>query len=201
MVINICVFGDSVPFGRIDPENGGWVQRLKFYIEKQGLYNKVFNLGVPGDTSRDLINRIENETRVRKHDVIIIQIGFNDSVDIKGKMNVKLNEFEENIDKMIKISKKFTDKIIFLGLSNCDEEKTLKIKDFCFKENNLERCDAKINKICDKENITFISMRDVLDIKEDLEDGLHPNALGHEKIFKRILPFVEKMIKEIENDR
>jgi acyl-CoA thioesterase I len=191
--VNICVFGDSITFGRIDPENGGWVNRLKVYIEKQKLFNKVFNLGIPGNTTEILLKRIENELIMRKKDIIIIQIGFNDSAEVKGKKNVQLNSYKKNLQEIIKICQKFTDKIIFIGMFKCDENKTTPLRTFYFYNKELQKYSFVIKEICKKENITFISLENVLNVKEDLADGLHPNAQGHEKIFKRVLPVIEKI--------
>ncbi len=194
--VNICVFGDSIVFGRIDPKNGGWVNRLKVHVEKQKLFNKVFNLGIPGDTTETLLKRIENELQVRKHDIVIIQIGFNDSAKVDGKKNVQLNLYKKNLQEIIRICKKFTDKIIFVGFNDCDEERTTPLRTFYFYNKELKKYNLTIENLCKEKNLTFISMENVLDIKNNLEDGLHPNAQGHEKIFKKVLPVIEKIIEK-----
>jgi lysophospholipase L1-like esterase len=43
--------------------------------------------------------------------------------------------------------------------------------------------------MCEKENLYFIDMFDLLK-KNDLEDGLHPNAKGHEKIFEKVKDYL-----------
>jgi len=194
--VNICVFGDSIVFGRIDPKNGGWVNRLKVHVEKQKLFNKVFNLGIPRDTTETLLKRIENELQVRKHDIVIIQIGFNDSAKVDGKKNVQLNLYKKNLQEIIRICKKFTDKIIFVGFNDCDEERTTPLRTFYFYNKELKKYNLTIENLCKEKNLTFISMENVLDIKNNLEDGLHPNAQGHEKIFKKVLPVIEKIIEK-----
>jgi lysophospholipase L1-like esterase len=42
---------------------------------------------------------------------------------------------------------------------------------------------------CQKNNIPFIDLTNVLS-PEDIEDGLHPNAQGHEKIFQVVKNFL-----------
>ena len=49
----------------------------------------------------------------------------------------------------------------------------------------------EIKEICAKNNLLFIEMQDLLK-DEDLEDGLHPNSKGHEKMFLRVKDFLEK---------
>jgi len=42
----------------------------------------------------------------------------------------------------------------------------------------------------------FISMSDVVN-ESDLEDGLHPNPIRHEKMFNKLKPEVEKVMKNL----
>src|SRR3989344_3552583 len=87
----ILVFGDSITYGAWDT-NGGWVQRLRTYLDKKQLadpklYYELYNLGVSGDTSTDLLERFEAETKQRikrmsakEEIIIIVAIGTNDSI-------------------------------------------------------------------------------------------------------------------------
>ena len=64
----IICFGDSITFGRGENPNIGWCGRLKNYFESKDPYNAIYNLGVPGHTSTDLLLRfnIEASGRIRK---------------------------------------------------------------------------------------------------------------------------------------
>ncbi len=46
-----------------------------------------------------------------------------------------------------------------------------------------------LKEIAEQEKILFIDMLDVLENK-DLEDGMHPTAQGHEKMYIRIRDFL-----------
>ena len=64
----VLVYGDSTVQGFWDTE-GGWVQRLRSYLDKKFLnnpdcYYPLFNLGVSGDTSKDLLERFQGETKI-----------------------------------------------------------------------------------------------------------------------------------------
>jgi len=48
-----------------------------------------------------------------------------------------------------------------------------------------------IKEFCDKNNLPFIDIYDILNM-DDLEDGLHPNSIGHEKIFQKVKDFLIK---------
>lgn len=53
--------------------------------------------------------------------------------------------------------------------------------------------DRVINDCCNKMNITYLKVYDLLD-NIDLYDGLHPNETGHQKLFNEIKIVLNKMI-------
>ena len=57
----LCVFGDSITWGAWDVEKGGWVNRLRLFIDKENLNYRVFNCGVGGDTTKELVARVSSE--------------------------------------------------------------------------------------------------------------------------------------------
>jgi len=65
---NFFIFGDSISYGASD-RSGGWVVKFREYIEDKNefnkTYNELFNLGISGDTSLDIIKRFENEIKCR----------------------------------------------------------------------------------------------------------------------------------------
>ena len=191
----INIFGDSITWGASD-EMGGWANRLRNYLaEKSEDYSEVYNLGISGDNTVGLLKRFAIENEVRNPDTIIIAIGNNDSQYIQSKDNprVALEKFESNLVEIVGQAKKFTKEIILVGITKVDEVKVAPTKwdDTKYYDNeNIALCNAKIKKICAKNNLLFIEMQDLLK-DEDLEDGLHPNSKGHEKMFLRVKDFLE----------
>ncbi len=112
----ILVFGDSIVFGNWDLE-GGWVQRLRKFVDQKIAASKfeikcpVFNLGISGDTTEELLERFENEIRPRELDeketIILISIGINDSIfDLEKQKNwVSLDSYQKNLEQLIKKAK------------------------------------------------------------------------------------------------
>lgn len=186
----LCVFGASITYGSGDPEKGGWANRLRLFLESGNHdVDFIYNLGIPGNNAGDLLKRFEKEAEARKPDVIIFSIGINDSAcNEKGQQKVSINEFEENLNKLVKKSEKFAEKTIFTGLTRADESKTMPVSwntDYYYSNKNIIKYDSAIQKICQKNKLLFIDMLDLLG-KKDLADGLHPNSKGHEKIFQKI---------------
>jgi len=204
----ILIFGDSITYGAWDKE-GGWVQRLRKFLDEKNLtdsdfYCLVYNLGVSGNTINDLIERFEFETKQRlkesEETIIIFAIGINDSYFVHSENNnrVPINKFKENIQKLIKSAKKFSSKIIFVGLTPVDETKTTPIPwdaDKSYKNEYIEKYNKVIKKVCEENEILFIEIFEdwmKLNYKNLLEDGLHPNSEGHKKIFESVKEFLIK---------
>lgn len=194
---NICIFGDSITWGSSDFEKSGWVERLKSYcIEKYDDIN-IYNLGIPGSTTIDLLKRIKNEAIIRKADIIIFAIGINDSSYVEDKNNVdkNLQKFNKNILKIIKLSKKIAKQTIFIGLTRVDEKKTELIDFSCkrfFYNEVIEKYDDEMKDMCIKNKLNYIEMKNIVET-DDLDDGIHPNSIGHEKIYKQVLINIQKL--------
>lgn len=192
----INVFGDSIAWGAFDSE-GGWVDRLKKYLMKDSSsYSEVYNLGISGDSTRELIEMIDIENKFRNPNVIIVAMGANDACYVKSinENYIVLGDFEKNLLTTIEKAKKFTNDILFIGLTNVDELKVSPVpwaEDLYYNKKNIKIYNDKIKEVCANNKIHFIEMLDLLD-KNDLLDGLHPNSEGHEKMFLRIKNYLEE---------
>ncbi len=60
----ICI-GDSITFGRGGTGNKGWVFRLNEHFSPNDYYNAVYNLGIPGNNSINLLERFDAECKAR----------------------------------------------------------------------------------------------------------------------------------------
>src|SRR5476651_375488 len=96
MNTRILIFGDSITWGAVDEDGGGWAQRIKQYVDKKtltpGYASSVYVLGVSGDTTEDLLKRFNSEVQSRLDDesnlMIVFAIGTNDSyIEIKSQEN------------------------------------------------------------------------------------------------------------------
>ena len=191
----ICIFGDSIVWGSWDPEEGGWVSRLRSYLETSDYEIRIYNCGVSGNNTDKLLQRFDVEAAAREPNIVIFAIGINDSQYANSKNNsrVPIERFQYNLQKLINKAKKFTQKIIFLSLTKVDESKTMPVPwdtTKYYDEENVKKYNSKIKDICNKNNLPFIDIFDLLD-NSDLEDGLHPNQEGHKKIFLKIKDFLQ----------
>jgi lysophospholipase L1-like esterase len=175
-----CVFGDSIVWGMCDSE-GGWVKRLG---------RPVIILGVCGERAADLLKRIEREARENKASSIIIAIGTNDTY--KELLPVTpLEGFRKDIAELIRISKNMTNKVAFIGLFPVGEEMRM----YSCDNDSVQHYNNIIKGECKKSKVLFIDVFAEF-IKRDyeklLEDGLHPNSVGHKAMAEFIDPILIK---------
>ena len=202
----ILCFGDSITFGRGEIPNKSWCGRLKDYFEVKGNHNGVYNLGVPGHTSTDLLKRFDSEAegriRIKRPSdqyLILIAIGTNDcKFDGKPENNTPRttdDQFRKNIKELIIKAKSYQTKLAFIGLPPVDESRTLPYEETWFKSERVKLFNDIIKELCEENNILFFDIFDIM-IKENypklLDDGLHPNAAGYDFMFKKIKEFLEK---------
>ncbi|MCX6763105.1 MAG: GDSL-type esterase/lipase family protein [Candidatus Moranbacteria bacterium] len=193
-IVRICVFGDSIAWGAFDEQKGGWADRLKihFFNQEDADYAEVYNLSIPGTETTDLLERVEIECDRCNPDIIVISVGTNDSqfAKLEDKNRIPIEKFRKNLEELYKKSLKFTENIVFIGLSGVDEAKTRPVywdADSSYGNEAIGRYDSVIENFCQEKKLKYISLRAILE-DGDWEDGLHPVAKGHEKIFQKIKP-------------
>ncbi len=202
MAYTITVFGDSITFGACDGVNGGWCGRLKRYFEPKGTNHRLYNLGICGDTSRGVLERLEVEAKARikfkresdRH-IAIFAIGINDSyIDLNNNQaSVDINEFKINIETLIKKAKNHTKEIIFISSIPVDEELCLNWESRKYNNERAQNYNNIIEELCNKNNILFFNIFhkfSELNYRDLLEDGLHPNPEGYEKMYELIKDFL-----------
>ncbi len=191
----VVVFGDSITWGANDKSRGGWFNRLREDLENSSDYYSIYNCGISGDNTNDVLFRFEVESKARHREnsdenIVVFAIGINDTqnIDTKGNYIVPPKQFENNLNKLIELSKKYYDKVIFIGLTNVDEIKTTPIPwspTKSYYSNDTKLYDNIIKKVAKENNSQYIDMFDVVSFDE-MEDGLHPNSDGHQKMFLKI---------------
>jgi lysophospholipase L1-like esterase len=205
----IIVAGDSIAYGAWDLA-GGWVQRLRTAADKKNVKDFdnicfVYNLGVSDETSERLLKRFKTEVKPRLYwqmrnekAIIIIGIGKNDSAySFYYKCNwVSPKKFESNIRKLITIAKKFTPRIAFVGLSPVDESKSNPFdKNVAYRNKSILQYNGIMKQVCEENKIHFFDVHSSFmkaNYKTLLEDGVHPNAKGHQKIFELVKAYLIK---------
>jgi len=211
IMTKIFIFGDSLSYGKWDTETSGWAGRLRRHLDEKVMdgkgYFETFNFGLPGDFSGGLLRRFESDLKPRFRDgediVIVFQIGINDTqfVSAAGQVRTSNEEFAGNLKNLIGIAQKYTQKIVFIGLTPVNEEQTLTVPwyhDDYYKNNWIKEYNEVMKSAAKEKGAHFLGLFDKLSEKryfENLVDGLHPNSKGHERLFRIIRDFlVDKKI-------
>ena len=202
------MFGDSIAQGFFD-KNGGWVESLKRHCRKdftQGSdYLTFFNMSISGDFSKNVLDRLGNELKARvwpgEDQVIIFAVGINDSIVVSGKNAVTEAEFKQNISSILNIVKTYSSKVLFVGFTPVVDELVQPVswdKSISYSNNRIEVFNGIIWSVCERRHFNFVDVYDVFKRNKDpqslFDDGVHPNADGHELIFKTVLPEFNRLI-------
>ncbi|MCR4280213.1 MAG: GDSL-type esterase/lipase family protein [Candidatus Komeilibacteria bacterium] len=192
MTKRITIFGDSIAWGKADVESGGWVNRLRHYVETAHVGTSVYNLGVSGDTTVELLKRFTPECAARnnKTQIIIFAVGINDSCFINTESNplVSIDNFQSNLRQLAVEAKLFSSSIAFIGPTMVDEDK-MPFNAKYYTNDSVEKYNEALENVCANIEVPFLNMLDVLSLR-DLPDGLHPDSSGHEKMFHKIKDFL-----------
>lgn len=209
--MRVLVFGASITQGYWDTQ-GGWVQRLRAHYDKKQVQDltqdnpSIFNLGVSADTTRMILNRFDAETEARRRNqmAFILSAGINDSAIEAGKNRSTPEQYESELEELVRKAQKYSDKILFAELTPCDEKLTNPVpewwhKDLCYRNERIQEFESAAQKVCEENSIPYVALFEKL--KQELDsghqiliDGLHPNDAGHELIFQLVLPELNKLI-------
>ncbi|HLP79759.1 MAG TPA: GDSL-type esterase/lipase family protein [Acidobacteriota bacterium] len=198
----ILCFGDSIAYGAFDIA-GGWVARLRRIYDSrpdaQTNFVEVFNLGVTGNTSKDLAERIEFEithrTEPDPENICIIAIGINDAAyrTAKSRNVVSIADFEANLKKILAIATSHCPSVYILGLAPIVESKVTPCPWFpaiSYFEKDIVAYNQALVRVSHELEIPFISAMHVP--LSQLPDGIHPDEHGHELIARTVYGAISK---------
>lgn len=180
---NIVFFGDSITSG--------------YKIEEFYPKNNVINSGTSGDTTENLLERMEDVYKYNPSKVFIL-IGINDLN--RGK---SIDEITKNIQKIInniKANRKYTK--IYIESVYPINRNVFEEKDYSFNEkiNNdiIKELNNKIKILCKENKIQYIDVyNSLLDNDGNLKDiytneGLHLSDLGYFKVTTSLNKYINE---------
>jgi lysophospholipase L1-like esterase len=210
----IFIFGASFSYG-VGGEEGGWADLLKKKLHSImyapggiGEKHEIYNFGKPGamsnfvnDTYSFFIDNFSNE----ENKIAIVSIGLNDSRAKERPDNFVSNieDFKKTTQELLFNLKQKVNHLICLEYLPVDEVKTtpkpnpLTGGSTYFFNSRIKEFNDVFKEMCKEQDVKLIEF----EINEDdwiknclYEDGLHPNKVGHNLIFEKLWPEVEKLI-------
>ncbi|MFA5033440.1 MAG: SGNH/GDSL hydrolase family protein [bacterium] len=211
-IIRICYFGDSITYGFGDGSESRDITKrwtsiiddgLKKYKKQDILFNNI-NLGVNGDTTRNGLERLK-DIYVFNPDIITIQFGMNDCnywLSDNGFPRVNPMSFEYNLLELIEKCYTSGIKEIILSTNHLIPIRKLMLNNKDYNENNryynsiIRKVAKKTNTIlCDIEALFDKASKDKSFFLNENGKRLHLSQKGNELYAEKMLPFIEKTIK------
>lgn len=190
--MRIGVWGDSITYGSHDSEALGWVGRLRKNLIQRDPRAQVYNFGISGDTSSNVLKRFEIEAAASEPSTVIFAVGINDSKqNIQGENLVPIDEYSSNLDKLICAAKSVCSGVLIIGATSV-EESICNRGEYYFRNSEIEKYNLAALKIAQGHNLRFVDMFSILE-SSCLADGLHPNAKGYQRMYERVLETVQNI--------
>ena len=199
--MRVLIFGDSITQGFWDIE-GGWVSRIRKHYDQQmmdGTDNDpptIFNLGVSGNSSDDVLARFDNETKARATEELafVVAIGVNDARTKAGVNYSDPTRYRQNLSEILKLAKQYSSRILFVGLTPCVEERSNPVSwgDTGYTNGRIKDFDNILREFCQENQVPFAEVYEPFAKAEAeselLPDSLHPNDKGHQLIADLVTP-------------
>lgn len=179
----ILALGDSLTEGYgIAPEDA-YPEVLERLLKQGGQASiEVINAGISGSTSASAVGRLKWHLRA-KPDLVILALGAND-----GLRGLNLDETRKNLAATIELAKKNGIQVLLAGMQippNYGKEYTRK----------FEAMFPSLAAEYRVPLIPFLLQGVGGEPKLNLEDGIHPNEKGHQRLARNVLQSLTPLLK------
>ena len=170
----ILVMGDSLSAEYGLPRGSGWVNLLQQQLAKEGSPWSVYNASISGETSSGGLARMGDLLKQKKPGLVLLELGANDA--LRG---LPISESENNLRKMIQMSKKSGAKVLLFGMqipTNYGKRYTKQFRDL-------------YSTVSTQEGITLLPffLSGVADKPQLFQaDHLHPNVEAQNILYKNV---------------
>jgi len=206
--MKILCFGDSITFGEIDTENGGWVDRLKDdFVRKYANAVRqevtVYNLGICGESTDGLSTRFSVEFNARyvkgQGALVIFAYGANDIVIHKDKNIVPIKYFIRNLENCITFAKSKSANVLLHSVTPIADSSDGVVNQHGKLRYNkdIEAYNIVLKKLAIDFGCHYIDVFSAFNknINQLLScDGIHPNSEGHSIIYGLVQNCLDKCL-------
>jgi acyl-CoA thioesterase-1 len=179
----IVGFGDSLMAGYGLNPGESFPEKLEKALRARGHDVVIANAGVSGDTTSSGLSRLDWSVPDGT-DLVILELGANDM--LRG-VSPKITE--KNLDKMIARLKARNISVLLAGMRAAPN----------LGPDYADAFDSIYSRLAEKHGVPlyqFFLDGVAADRSFLLEDGMHPNAAGIDRMVERFLPAVEKLVAE-----
>ncbi|HUP56855.1 MAG TPA: arylesterase [Bdellovibrionota bacterium] len=184
--LRIVAMGDSLTDGFGVAKDDAYPAVLDRKLEGAGYPDaEVVNAGLSGSTTASAEGRLKWHLK-NKPDILILALGAND-----GLRGMKLSETRKNLSRVIAMAKEKGVEVLLAGMRvppNYGKEFT-------------EGFEALYRDLAREHSVALVPflLEGIGGEKEmNLDDGIHPNERGHQKMAETILPHLLKLVKKLD---
>lgn len=200
--LRVIALGDSLVYGYGDPEAGGWVEQLRrrwMSVESPG--HVLYNLGVRGNRTSQVLDRLEQEFRHRGElrnrvpDLIILSVGVNDSARVQspqGRNYTDFEQFQVQINTLLDRAQQLCP-VLFIGMIPVDESKMPFHGCLYYNHESQSQYKEVTRSACLERQIPYLDLFQLWLNRGShwwrsrlTADGLHPNPLGYRSILQDV---------------
>ena len=180
----VIFLGDSLTAGLGVAADEAYPAVVARTLRETGTPIRLVNAGVSGDTTAGGLARLDWLLK-QKPDVLIVALGSND-----GLRGVKVDAIETNLAAILSRAKTSGTRVLLLGMRmppNYGPEYT-------------DQFAAIYPRLAEREGVPFVPfLLDGVggDVNLNQADGIHPTALGHQKLAATILPKLREVIASL----
>lgn len=172
---------------------------------------EIFNRGIPGNNTRDLMARLYQDCLVEEPDLVVLLVGTNDFLN--HKKFVPVPEYSINLNYLVQTIKKQS-RVMIMTIPPCCEEYLLTRHPAEFYTQGsqvlIDECNRIINETAKKNSILCLDLnyyfkrigevgdnqasliRNPKNSGADAKDGVHPTAAGYKLIAALIYEQIQK---------
>ncbi len=183
--VKILAIGTSLTQGYNLPSGTDFTSVLQAKLKAKGHDVAIVNAGVSGDTSAGGLARLD-WTLADSFDGAIVELGSNDA--LRG---LDVAQTRANLDQVLTKLKARKIAVLFTGMKSPRNLGPEYVSEF----------DALYPALAKKHKVLFYPFfleGVAANLKLNQDDGIHPNEKGTRVIVKGILPYVEKLLAQIE---
>lgn len=182
----VVAFGDSLTAGLGLSSSEAYPALLQERLDESEIQLQVVNAGVSGDTTAGGLRRISwvlgENSRVQ---VLILALGGND-----GLRGLPVDQMKDNLSQMISTAQARGVRVLLAGMRAPPNFGTVYTEQF----------QSVFEELSEEYDVVFLPflLDGVAGVSEfNQSDGIHPNALGAERVAAHIWPVLEAMLQAV----
>tara|TARA_R110001592_G_C13008160_1_gene736493 strand:+ start:77 stop:1039 length:963 start_codon:yes stop_codon:yes gene_type:complete len=166
-----------------------FIQNLNIFAQ----YNTVIHAGIGGNSSKQLLNRINSDVLSHNPETTIMLASTNDMLNSGN--SISLTDFESNLRSMVSQICANNSKLIIMTIPPCIESKLLERHDQAFYEpegpnGRVDQANVIVKKVTSDFKLVLLDINNNISLLSS--DGVHPNTNGYTTISNLIYDAIEE---------